>query len=109
MNFFKKLFATTSFECIVNVDLNVLCFNKLTLPGKNDDKNVIQCEDILDLSPHCINWCPFKWLLECNDELICVHTNTLILPGEIFLRHDIKYTSRSAYDLYSNLSSVYIF
>lgn len=93
MNFFKKLFATTSFECIVNVDLSVLCFTKLTLPDKNDDKNVIQCEDILDPSPHYINGCPFKWLLERNDELIRVHTNMLILPGEIFLRHDTKYTS----------------
>ena len=65
--------------------------------------NIIQYKDIFDPSPHCISWCPFKWLIECDNEPACVQTYMLISLVRYSLRHDMIH-NLSVYDLYSNLS-----
>ena len=46
----------------------------LRLPSTYEEKkNIIQYKDIFDLSPHFINQCPFKFLFECDNELVSVY------------------------------------
>ena len=46
----------------------------LRLPSSYEEKNnIIQYKHIFDLSAHFINQCPFKWLFECDNELVSVH------------------------------------
>ena len=71
---------------------------------KKINNNIIQYKDIFDLSPYCINWCPFKWLFECDNELVHFQTYMLSCLVRYSLRHNIIHNFLSVYDLYSNFS-----
>ena len=49
-------------------------FFALLIEAARKIDNIIQYKDIFDPSPHCINRCPFKWLFECDNELVRVQT-----------------------------------